>query len=1042
MGNENEQGKRNPLDLFRRIVARKDKGSLAISYNGQHVFCYTHNDTIELLGVDRDVWILDDILVQRGFVTGEQLENAHQIKESDHRNFREVLIDQGFVGDNQIKQAIRIQIYEEIFDVFLEEEVSYKYYDDEDITPQLEEQMKPPFRLELESDHIFNAAETRREEFQRFQENGVSSSMVYEMISEDIPEGDDQVENAIIKNVVAELEEQKCVQNILQDYIYRRFEVFKIVNRLLENDVINTYPADKLLDAARERKQSGQHQQAINLYRQHLKQNPDEPDVIGEYARVLDHENQNEAASRMYLKAAKYHREKENEKKAGELLENACRTDPENEEAQEMYFKVLADLEKDQELRSRGTELIKNLEESGNYKRARRLLSRLIDRFPNDYELHLLGARVAAVNGRHSSADQHLDRAYHIYSPDQDQQGRPVEEKFRDFAEGTGELASRVEKFLEHKQKKENRQTGNRILIACIALLALFAFFIGRYQIQSKNRFSQISNTARNHAHNGQFKKAREKYQEFLNDYPYSYLADDASKRLNDLKTKMDRRRRRKEQKRKKLDREFQKLKAAFKGKGSDLPSYDKLITQLEKLIGRAEKRNYEPVIKKSRTLIQTIEEEQEQAENLIEKADELVEKGKAEEARNILQKVISEYNQAVPPSKIRMPVHVKTIPSGARIRKGDRNIGTAPLYLRVSLNENAEYTVHMDSFETKKISVHPKIDDKITVHLNKQVHWSEDLGSAISTLPAFVDGTIFLITETGKNWTGTPGNRIINTEVIDDLSRIKYGPVSSGNRAYVLSPGGTLYCFEPAAKKTVWTRTLNGDQFFPPSVSKGGNYIFVPAVPDAVYVVNARTGKQTARISLNNHPTTRVINTGNNHYVITADARVEKINPESGTLDKSSRFRIDGSPVGTPAASRGVIWTGLRDGRFIRISPIPKESSTVKKLSSPVRYGPFIKNNRIVLLCRDNTLCVFEKESGDVLLEEQYETQISAPPALTDRYVLISTADKKIQALHPETGDVIWNVKTTGVGRSGFLVEPDFLLSGTDSGFLYFLKR
>src|SRR5262245_11731204 len=157
--------------LFEFLHASGHRGTIKVSQKASaKKTIYLHAGGVY---VERAEWSfrLGDALARRGMITREQLDTAlARQKEKPESRLGDILVDLGYTTPVHVLQARRLQVEEEVYDLFSWDDAVYEF--SKDVLPDnFDERLKDPeeFRFDLRS--ILMEAARRLDEWKRIHEH-------------------------------------------------------------------------------------------------------------------------------------------------------------------------------------------------------------------------------------------------------------------------------------------------------------------------------------------------------------------------------------------------------------------------------------------------------------------------------------------------------------------------------------------------------------------------------------------------------------------------------------------------------------------------------------------------------------------------------------------------------------------------------------------------------------------------------------------------------------------------------------------------------
>lgn len=315
---------------------------------------------------------------------------------------------------------------------------------------------------------------------------------------------------------------------------------------------------------------------------------------------------------------------------------------------------------------------------------------------------------------------------------------------------------------------------------------------------------------------------------------------------------------------------------------------------------------------------------------------------------------------------------------------------------------------------------------------------WSFKCGDAVEGAPAIVNGVVYLASFDKHLYaldlaTGKPRWKT-------KLGAFKAGPGVKGDRVYVGDLDGRFYCVNAADGKLIWTFETEGEIHAGPNFH--GNNVLIGSHDSTLYCVGP-DGKKVWDVKTDGPVNGSPVVVGDVTFVAGCDSILHvldaKTGKETGTVD------LGGQAAATAAVAGDFAYIGTMTNQVVGVDW--KKLKRVWAFEAPRRAQPFyasaaVAGPLVVSASRDKKVYAIHRDTGKEVWNFAAEGQVDASPVVVGErvyvgclsdtghfYVLDLKSGKKLQEL--ELGAAV-------VGSAG--VGPDCLVVGTDRGMVHCL--
>jgi len=1043
-----EQG--DLVELLQDLEAGRKWGLVFIESPDHRTLLSLSEEGIELIADSHSTWDLEELLVQRGFISPSQLEQANAIADNEGKKIKKVLNEQGFAGPDHFEKAVRQQAREMLLDVFLLPEASYEYRES-DRKAQVEEKYRPPFKFTFDTEKLIREAHNRITTYNQYTKIISDPDLFFQINEENITPIKDDFEQACRNHLLEGIREVRSIRMVQEELNYARYEMYESLVRLHQEGVIEKHTDETLVQSADALAEGGELDKALRLYKTYLRRDPDDREAAERCAEVLSRTGKTDEASGLYLSLSRDYLEEEENTKAEQLLKEAYENDPGNEEVRELWFDTVLDLDDPERIREAGGSLIHSYIEGGDYGRAGEILDRLLDRFDRSIRLLMVGAELARSRGNHAKMRSYLDRAVDALPEKVPDQSLEAVEYLKKASEKPSLMEDEIREAAGYTSW-ELPMSGPKLALAGLILtLGIILFVVIRYQVLAGNAFARTTRRAGNARNQGEFRQAIKHYRTFVRTYPYAYQRYYAQNRISRLMKKSG----------------TLANSATRPGSGTTAPAEtpsDAISSELTKLredvlnpSGGVAYSKLKPRIKRFRKeefhkeerelakkLLTKIKRREQNARRLLEKARRKTKNGEVAAARKLNDTLRMEHARCSATEKIREPVRFTSVPSGARVFVDGERIGTTPFVTSFPPDHNIQYTAVLDFYERSTGSFTPREKEEVDIFFEKKIQWKLDLTGAVSSRPMLSGRSVLATARSGYVWSGDVDRIERWSTVVSGKPSFQHLVSVGSKRIAGVTAAGAVYVIQPERTESDLVKVveLKGENFLTPVYVPATGRLYVPATPRFVHVVDLEKGRKANTVKLAAPPVSAVHELNGARYVVTRNGNIRTLPDgaaQSGT--SISFYSGDARPLqGSVVVDRRLI-VPLSDGTLLGIRPAESSVKEFYQTESPIRHGLVSRGKQVAFLTDDGLVQVIEPGDGKI-----WQRPMASPPAVAPAFddELLYTADETgvIHAYDRRSGKVFWSTSIPdGVPVHGLFVTPRYILFGTDEGYLYLIR-
>ncbi|MGH7298093.1 MAG: DUF4388 domain-containing protein, partial [Polyangiaceae bacterium] len=254
----------NLSDIFQSLSLNQHTGTLRVTDGKREKLIDFAQGEITLLSSDKKLKI-GDMLVAANKLSQEDLEYALSQQKKTKKKLGEILVEEGFVTEEDVGEVVRSQIEEEIYDLFL-----WKKADFEFLIDYCPDKLKNPAhqvtKLQFNTNSLIMEALRRLDEWELISKEIPTLKEVYKVVNTTPAALEDIDLPDRIKSEIKLIDGERTVEQIAEDTTLSEFELCKLLFELKTRKVIQPLSPQELADRAEEAFEKGKFRQASALY--------------------------------------------------------------------------------------------------------------------------------------------------------------------------------------------------------------------------------------------------------------------------------------------------------------------------------------------------------------------------------------------------------------------------------------------------------------------------------------------------------------------------------------------------------------------------------------------------------------------------------------------------------------------------------------------------------------------------------------------------------------------------------------------------------
>ena len=314
---------------------------------------------------------------------------------------------------------------------------------------------------------------------------------------------------------------------------------------------------------------------------------------------------------------------------------------------------------------------------------------------------------------------------------------------------------------------------------------------------------------------------------------------------------------------------------------------------------------------------------------------------------------------------------------------------------------------------------------------------WRQDLGSAITSTAAIVDGRVYV----GTNGHGVfaldlRSGRRLWTHPLE--AAVSASPCVKNGRVFVGDGDGVVHAIDAASGEGLWTFAAEGEIASSPVVV--GDDLLVASYDGKLYCLAAATGEErwTSDMEQEINPTPSVGDGG----VLIAGCRSGLVRlVELATGSKTFEIEIEGAILGSPARSGHLAVVPTYGGKVVCLDLAEGRTAwefKAEQAGVSFHASPAVVGQRVIVAGGDNLLRCLRLADGKELWQFAAKGDIRSSPVVAGSRVYVGSHDGNLYVVDLDSGRKLWHFAAGEPFTASPAVGYGRLVIGNENGLLY----
>lgn len=986
------RGNLNSVDLaniFQMLSINQKEGTLNIFDGDSKKSIYFSREGVSMLSrgkLKKDT--LGRILLRYDRLTEAQLSRALEKQQNSGRLLGSILEESKMVPREIIEDALRIQIEEEIYNLFIWKDASFEFIEGSP-PKEFDEVDGAITQLTFNVNSLIMEAARRIDEWEQIQVAVPSTNEVYQYTGRNMELSDDIFREPWCEKVLASINGRNSAEEIIEKSFVNKFEVCKILSLLLEQEAVEPIGPADLTSAAHAALEKGAVPEAVKFLERVVELGADDGETHLALGQAYEKLQEICRAAVHYRKFAEDRLASGRPQEAFDVYRRIAELLPTDLAATERMIEIF--VTNQEGLNGHGKFVVEKAKmlatiflEIGKNNRAVQSLHRVIGLDPEDFSLRNLLVNIYLANNMSSEAIAEYESMAEWYGRRRDwEQVIRILRKILVIDRNRDDVSHRLQQLLTRKEKKKRNLRRLALTLVIVTGLSVLLYGYLNYELDASRRAAEAETAAQEMLANlntqvqplrvelDELAKRLEKGDTDLDRLVEVYRRAETLKaqyedrireaiaKLEEVATNYKFARAKKEA----LERqdELNELKAGFEVsvaaakkeiQSQALRLADEADREVRKGHGTAAlaayKKAWEIAIDRDPLTLKDVDRKIADLEVYVESLNrtqesirKLTEKGDYETARQQAERLLARYFTSELLETVPLYVRFESDPPGARILANGEDSGVrTPGWVPWFTGFETTFTIDLEGFapaEEHLAAAKPENPDRdlprvletkeIRRDLRKEVRWSTNLEGAVQGHPA-VDGESIYV--------ATRGSKVFRVDLAEDrktllldakgsVSGFRADPVLDGNALYLATLEGKLRRVSRTTGETVWEQDVGGMVYAPLSLANG--ILLAADVGGKLLAYDVADGHLRWQKELEGEIRCRPVVDGGRVLTVTTSGHLYVHLLDDGRLEWDTAVG-DGSTAffGAPLVAGGVVYLGSTDRRLYAIDVDPGE--------------------------------------------------------------------------------------------------------------------
>ncbi len=1035
------QGELDSVDLahvFQMLSINGKQGTLNIYHDGERraILFTDRGVTLPNVQLPDEARILG-ILARLDRLPIEDLERVRGEVEDSPVAALEILNRLGLIDDEDIREVLRSQVEEEIYELFLWRKARFDFEEN-----QFEDGLPEDPELYLNPNSLIMEAARRVDEWDVVKGQVRSDSTIYAVTDAGAVHLEaGELFDARDGYLMSLIDGTRNVRMLVEESGFERFYVCSFLHRMLADGWICELTEDELWAEGIAFADAGQAATSVALLERLLELGGGDADVHARLAEGCEQLGELAKASQQFKIYGSAREHVGDYVTARRIFDHVARLVPTDLEAQERSLingtRIVQSEEEACQLVEEGKRLAELYSEIDQRERAIELIRTLIGLEPKSLELRRILVRLHRESGNARDVIKTYEEIARLHIENGDpSQAVLTYRNILALDRTRRDVASQIEHLRQKQHQKHSLRRTLRRVVVVLFFVGLVGAGYAFYEWKARRALASLE--FEDLAGRGRFAEARQSLERFIAAYPFSLARLEANEGLSKIDRILDSQRddvEARTEKREMLRLEQLRLAEESYQDGMHLLNRGRYDEALEKLfstsqleVGREwlEERR---VSEKIADLTQIIRS----ARELRKRAQDLHAAGLFEPAYHAFQRLRTDFGSVSVAQDLAVPQRIVTVPSGARLVREDGEAldGVTPLVIDVPAERRTRLRIELDGHEPRWMEVDPDRDFVHRYVLERRALWRAHLPGPPVGSPQLDAGRLLVATRNGTLISLDTSDGSVTWETkLPDLGDIAAPPVLIAGELWVTTTEGGLY-----RVRTKDGQRSEREDFGAPlsqSLAAYGDTAYFGTTGGDLVALDVANGHERWRQRLSSAPVSEPVVDGQALFVRTRDGAIAELQAFTGKflnrIDAGSGFS------GELSLKDHQMFAANEDGFLYAVDTLSGRVIWKHRLDDLVRQRPVLVEGTIALTARQELRCLNARNGSDVWRFSAAESISAGPVHAEGRYYVGDTAGS-VYSVRAEDGRLDWRCGGESPIRSVSVTPTRVFVSDASGG-------
>jgi outer membrane protein assembly factor BamB/Tfp pilus assembly protein PilF len=939
-------------EIFQSLSMNQHTGTLRVSDGSSEKRIYFSRGEVHLLSTGGgETTKLGDYLIKDSITTPEQIQAALKDQQESGKLLGEILIEQNIITHDELRNALRYKIEEEIYDLFLWQKADFEFISNY-LPPDMEDPLAKATELSLNTNGLIMESLRRIDEWQRihqaipefylvFQQRNLNPNLLERI---DLPDTHKE-ELRIIDGI-------RSVNELLTVSRLNKFELCTLLYEYLRHGVISHRKKEEYLDLAEKLLKGRKWARAEKFFRNALYVDPDDSNLRLVFANLLKAHHKLPEAFTEYRNLAAYYIEHSQPDKAATALRLALELEPRNTDVLAELFKALELADRIEEARRTAEKLGYIFKQELDFHQAIEYYQRLVAWAPDNVEHFIqLAECYRSLNHKEYACRYYETAAEKLIQNEEFIEAAKMLKIVLSLDPSKKDIRSKLAMVNRSQRRKEKVLTRRLIIAGIIVIGAAIVFTV------------------------------------------YDYIS--SSMRLSDILARKD-----ELVKKEEFDTILYELRSA-RPIIPYLPTAATIKEETDTIM--SQKKEYRE------KLSNAAREQEKHIDWVLEGARKDEDQGELRHAYKTYYRLHTEYPDVGKVRRIRVPLRVESSPPGAKIFLGEKEIGATPSTIKYSPREAGEKIhIKLDGYTMRTFPITFGEFQNISLAFMRIPLWKYRVISPLSADPLLNASRVYatlkngsvvcLETRSGKlDWqtqaAGAAGERLSAPWVSNRSILLATGT----NKLVKLDTAGRI-----ARKYFIPTATD-----VTPVPLEGNPLILFVAGDGKGYFIRSSDGGTERRVSYDGKVAAAPVCRENAIYFGTAAGKLYGLDYYKEGFD--FELQVDGPLLAPGVIHGGLLFIGSTGGTLYAIDLEKNEEAWTARLGGGILTAPVVTASHVIAADDACTVRAFIKKTGKEAWTARLGKTKSVHALALGREGVYAAGPGGLVALDASSGEELW---------------------------------